>query len=326
MPQLSRPQRTRPQRRRARARRGLTLAELLVALTLAALLGTLLVSTLTSQQRMYGVMDTRVRVQRNLRTGVSILPADLRAASVSDSDLVALQDTLIQLRATIGSSIVCGIPPSNPSKTQIDLPPLGAAYNVFSTWYTAPAVGDTVWVYDENVDPAPYDDRWSPYKIMAFEAAPTTACAGSVFLDAAKDAPSIKPRYRVTLSNALTDSVRVGAGVRFTRQVRYSLFVPVGSTNAYLGYRELLAGVSATPEILAGPFHRYAGSGRGGLAFAYFDSTGASIPSPVGAADLGRVARVDVTLRSVMQPPRTVDTLRAVRDSAVFRVALRNRQ
>jgi len=183
-----------------------------------------------------------------------------------------------------------------------------------------------VWVYDENVNPAPDDDRWSPYKITAFATAPATGCAKSVFLDTLRDAPSIKPRYRVTLSDTLTDSVRVGAGVRFTRQVRYSLFVPVGSTNAYLGYRESLAGISATPEILAGPFHRYAGSGRGGVAFAYFDSTGTSIPSPVGASDLGRVARVDVTLRSVMQPPRTVDTLRAVRDSAVIRIALRNRQ
>ena len=46
----------------------------------------------------------------------------------------------------------------------------------------------------------------------------------------------------------------------------------------------------------------------------------------MSTGDLRRVARVDVRLRSVMQLPRSVDTLRAARDSAVFRIALRNRQ
>lgn len=310
---------------RARPRPGLTLPELLVALALAALLGALLVTTLVQQQRTYGVLDARVRVQRTLRTGVSILPSDLRSASVSEGDLVALQDTAIQLRATIGSSIICGL--SN--NQQVELPPLGAAYNTFSTWYTAPVVGDTVWVYDENVKPTPDDDRWTPYAITAFETASTAgtpACNKSVFLDPTRDAATAKPRYRVTLSAPLADSVRVGAGLRFTRQVRYSLFTSGSSGAAYLGYSEPVGGVWGLPGVIAGPFHAYAPGGRSGIAFAYFDSTGAAIAAPVGAADLGRVARVDVTLRSAMQPPRTADTLRAVRDSAVIRVALRNRQ
>ncbi len=311
---------------RARPRpHGFTLIELLIALVLAALCGTMLTVLLASQQRMYAVLDTRVRVQRNLRTGVSVLPADLRSASVSQRDLVALQDTMVELRATIGSSIVCGIP----NKSQIDLPPLNASKNVLSTWYSVPVTGDTVWVYDENVKPTPEDDRWSPYRITAFAVAPTSgavACANSAFLDPTQDAATAKPRYRVTLSDTLTDSVRLGAGVRFTRRVRYSLYTPAGASAAYLGYAESSASGWSAPNVLAGPFHRPAAAGRGGIAFAYFDSTGAAIAAPVATADLVRVSRVDVTLRSTMQPPRTIDTLRAIRDSARVRVALRNRQ
>lgn len=318
--------------------RGLTLIEVLIALALAGIIGTVLLTTLTSQQRLYAALDTRTRVQRNLRTGVSVLPADLRSASPTGGggDLVALQDAMVQLRATIGSSVVCGIPASTPRKTQIDLPPLNASANVFSTWYTPPVVGDTVWVYDENVNPTPADDRWTPYKITAFAQAPTASgspvCPTAAFLDPVKDAASaLKPRWRVTLSDTLADSVRVGAGVRFTRQVRYSLFSPPGAATAappraYIGYAEQGASGMGAPDVLAGPFHAYAPGGGGGLAFTYFDSTGAAIAAPVSAGDLPRVARVDVVLRSVMQFPRSADTLRAARDSAVFRIALRNRQ
>ena len=327
MPPLSRGPRGRA------PRRGLTLVEVLIALALAGIVSTILLVTLTSQQRMYATLDTRTRVQRNLRTGVSVLPADLRSASVSGGDLTALQDTMVQLRATIGSSVVCGIPAGTPNRRQIELPPLTASANVFSTWYTKPGPGDVVWVYDENVNPTPSDDRWTPYQIVAFADVSTTsgaACPNSAFLDAVKDAPSaLKPRYRVTLSDTLADSVRIGAAVRFTRPVRYSLFAPAAAATpprAYLGYAEQVAGVWGAPDVLAGPFRAYAPGGGAGLAFSYFDSTGAAIAAPVGTGDLTRVARVDVTLRSVMQPPRTVDTLRAVRDSALFRIALRNRQ
>lgn len=330
MPALSR--RARPRA----ARRGLTLVEVLIAVALAGLVSTMLLTTLTSQQRFYAALDTRTRVQRNLRTGISVLPADLRPASVVEGDLVSLQDSVVQLRATFGSSVVCGIPAS---RTQIDLPPTKASANVFSTWYTAPLPGDTAWVYDENNDPTPSDDRWTPFTISKFEVAPAAApgvpgaCPTAAFLDPIKDAQSpAKPRWRVTLDGSLADSVRVGAGVRFTRQVRYSLFVPPSATaakppRAYLGYAEQqVAGGFGAPDVLAGPYRAYAPGGRGGLAFRYFDSTGTSIPAPVSAGNLPRVARVDVTIRSVMQLPRSVDTLRAARDSALFRIALRNRQ
>jgi hypothetical protein len=59
--------------------------------------------------------------------------------------------------------------------------------------------------------------------------------------------------------------------------------------------------------------------------FAYFDTTGAPLPSPV--PDPLRVGRVDVTFRArtVVRAGGTSADSVVARDSALLRVALRNR-
>jgi len=299
-----------------RARAAFTLPELLVAMTLLVIIGGTLGTMLTSQYRMFNRTQGATQMQRDLRTGLGLLPLDLRAASRAAGDITALQDSAIQLRATIGSSIIC----VRPALNTLDLPPLMGARNALTQWHTQPLPGDTVLVYDENVRSGPEDDRWLPFTLMAIDAAPASSCAGAPFTDPALDPPASKPRWRLTLNGDPPITTVVGAPVRFLRSVRYSLFQPSGSDAWYLGYRELVGGAWGTTESIAGPFEA-AGGPRVGIRFTYFDTLGVALAAPTGQ----NVGRVDLAFRArSLIRGGTRDTI-VLRDSVAVRVALRNR-
>jgi prepilin-type N-terminal cleavage/methylation domain-containing protein len=298
-------------------RAAFTLPELLVAMTLLVIVGGTLGTMLTSQYRMFNRTQGATQMQRDLRTGLGLLPLDLRAASRSAGDIVALQDTAIQLRATIGSSIIC----VRPGVNQLDLPPLEGARNALTQWHTTPKAGDTVLVYDENTRAGPEDDRWVPFALTSIDVAPASSCAGAPFTDPALDPPASKPRWRLTLNGDPPITTVVGAPVRFLRHVRYSLYLPAGSTDAwYLGYRELVTGAWGETEPIAGPFEA-AGGPRVGIRFTYFDTLGVALTAPTGT----NVGRVDLTFRArSLIRGGTRDSI-VLRDSVAVRVALRNR-
>lgn len=298
--------------------RGFTLPELLVAMTLLVLVGATLGTMLTSQYRMFNRTQGATQMQRDLRTGLGLLPLDLRAASRAAGDITALQDSAIQLRATIGSAIVC----VRPALNTIDLPPLNASSNALTQWHVQPQPGDTVLVYDENTRPGPEDDRWLPYALTTIGTAPAASCAGGPFTSPTLDPPATKPRWRLTLSADPPNTVLPGAPVRFLRSVRYSLFRPTGARadGWYLGYREYLAGAWSTPEPIAGPFEA-AGGTRDGIRFAYFDTLGQALATPTGQ----NVGRVDLSFRArALIRGGSADSV-VLRDSVAVRVALRNR-
>jgi hypothetical protein len=305
-------------------RRGLTLPELLVAATLLVLVGAALNTMFVGQTRMFNRTQGRTRMQRDLRTGLALLPLDLRGAareSRTVADLTELRDSSLQLRATIGSSVVCG----RPSTTEVDLPPIGTARNTLTTWYSQPLPGDTLLLYNDGTLPGPEDDEWTPRAITAISVALLSACAGTPFVHPVDDAG--KARWRMQLNATIPASVPIGAPVRFLRSVRYSLYQPLSGTGGrasewYLGYRELLGNHWSVPQPIAGPFEPYAATGGTGLRFAYFDTLGAPLATPATAA---RVGRIDLVFRSrtIMrggQPAADV-----IRDSIATRVALRNR-
>ena len=258
MPRTVRQERRAVARRRARA--GFTLPELLVAATLLVLVCAAIGTLLVSQQRIFNRTRSATQMQRDLRTGLGLLPLDLRGASRSAGDIVALQDSAIQLRATIGSSIVC----VRPSAALVDLPPLNAARNALTEWHAQPLPGDTALLYDENTAAGPEDDRWLPYRIVAVGQV-TTTCIGAPFTDATLDPPASKPRFRVQLDANPPATVVVGAPVRFLRSVRYSLYRPAGADadSWYLGYREHTGGVWGQTEPIAGPFESASGPRTG---------------------------------------------------------------
>ena len=301
---------------RTPARAAFTLPELLVAMTLLVIVGGTLGTMLTSQYRMFNRTQGATQMQRDLRTGLGLLPLDLRAASRAAGDITALQDSAIQLRATIGSSIVC----VRPALNTLDLPPLMAARNALTQWHTTPMPGDTVLVYDDGNRTGPEDDQWLVYALVDLTPAPASSCAGAPFTDPVLDPPASKPRWRLTLNGNPPVTTVAGAPVRFLRSVRYSLFRPNGGDAWYLGYREYLTGGWGATEPIAGPFEAASGP-RVGIRFTYFDTLGAALAAPTGQ----NVGRVDLTFRArALIRGGTRDPI-VLRDSVAVRVALRNR-
>lgn len=302
-----------PSKRRMRA--GFTLAELLATMTLLGLIGTVVAKIMMGQQRFYHRQNEQLGVRRELRTAMSIVPADLRGVSSSGGDLTAFSDNSVTFRNILGASIVC----ARPSATEIDMPPRNMARNTLTSWYTPPRTGDSIYVFDEGALRGAEDDTWAAAVIQgAVENA--AYCPLSVYTDATLDAA--KGRYRFTISPALSANVKVGAAVRFVRSTRYTLS-PEASGKYYLARAEY-AGGWGPPTPVSGPYDAPATGGGGGVQFAFFDSTGAAVTN---VANSRRVARIDLLIRATgASTSGDLGSGTAVKDSLAFRIALRNRQ
>jgi hypothetical protein len=289
-----------------------------VTLALVVVVGTAISRLFVGQLRGYARTQAAGAAQRDLRLGLSLLPMDLRAASVQLADLRQMSDSAVALRATIGTSVTCARPANN----QIDLPPLGLAKNVLTSWFAQPQPGDWISVYVSN-DLDPSNDSWRLLQVTKFDPAPATACVGAPFTDPVLDPPAVKPRWRVTLSDTVsTTDAGPGKPVRFLRLVKYSLYQPSATSGRwYLGYRDSVGGVWSPIEPIAGPFAAYGGAASG-VYFAYYDTTGAPVGNPGPTA---RIGRVDVALRARTLVRGGKDSV-VVRDSVKLRIALRNRQ
>src|SRR5690606_8259114 len=90
-----------------RIRRGVTLIELLITLTILGVLGSVIAQLLINQQRFFQRSVEQTGVRRELRTAMSVLPAELRSLSTSGGDLTSLSPSEMQFRGLIGASIVC---------------------------------------------------------------------------------------------------------------------------------------------------------------------------------------------------------------------------
>jgi len=299
-----------------RTRAGYTIVELLAVMVILGLLGTVLAGVMMSQQRFFQRTNEQMIVRRELRTALSLLPADLRTISSSGGDLIAFDASSVTFRNLIGESILCG----KTSATSLDLPPLNAARGPITSWFSAPAVGDTLFAL--RTDSSGVGGAfWTPHRITGISSS-SAYCLRSTFTDATGDAGKL--RYRLSVTPALPDSVIVGSPVRFVRSTHYSLMT-VASGRWYLGRSEHRAGAWSTAVPISGPFVAPGPSGTGGIALQYFDSTGVVVAS---AASATRVARIDVVLRGQGNSSSGANGQGStiIKDSVQFRVALRNRQ
>lgn len=302
--------------RLTRARRGFTVAELLVTLGILGVIGLIVSRLMIGQQRFYQRTNEQMEMRRELRSAMSLIPADLRSISSSGGDLTDFTSSSIQFRAVIGASIIC----NKASATQMDLPPLDMARNTLTSWYSPPVAGDTVWVFNDSLARGAEDDEWKPLRITSVSQS-TTLCPGSPYLDASLDAG--KPRFRITVAANMGDSVKTGSAMRFTRSTRY--FLDDEASGAwYLHRQEYLGGAWGDPVAVSGPYAAPDNASTG-LRFAYFDSLGGTITS---VAQSRSVSRIDLLLRAKGENSSgqfgTASTTNA--DSLAFRIALRNRQ
>lgn len=300
---------------RSRARAGFTLGELLATMTLLGILGTIVANLMLGQQRFYHKQNEQVGMRRELRTALSLVPSDLRGVSSSGGDLLDFNAASVTFRNTLGASIVC----AKPNNTTLDLPPLNMARHTLTTWYTQPQVGDSIFAFNEGMLRGAEDDSWTALRITTI--APNTAlCPASPFIDALLDAG--KQRWRVTVTPAIPDSVKIGAGVRFARSTRYTL-TSSATARHYLSRAEYVAGAWTAPVPVSGPYETPVGS-AGGIRFRFFDSTGVEVNSAINAKS---VSRIDVLLRTKgATTPAGGSAGADTKDSLKLRIALRNRQ
>jgi type II secretory pathway pseudopilin PulG len=287
------------------------MVELLVTVVIMGVLGSVLAQLLMGQQRFFQRSVEQTTVRRELRAAMSIMPAELRSLSSSGGDLSSLTPTSIQFRGLIGASVVCAKPAAN----VVDLPPVDLAHNVLTSWYTEPVAGDTMYAFDEGLLRGAEDDTWVPLRIQSV-AATSAPCPGAPYTDPAADVG--KDRFRVTLTDPVPDSVKIGAGVRFYRHMRYELSQSA-SQKWYLSRSEYAGSAWSAPAFISGP---YDAPTSGGIAFRYFDSTGVEVTS---VANANSVARIDLTLRA-RGLAGSKQGQAAPKDSLAFRIALRNRQ
>ena len=306
--------RTAPPAPRRRPRAGFSLGELLATMTLLGILGTIVANLMLGQQRFYHKQNEQVGMRRELRTAMSLVPSDLRGVSSPGGDLLAFSATSVTFRNTLGASILCG----KPNSFTLDLPPLNTARTTLTSWYAQPQAGDTLFAFNEGMLRGAEDDTWTPLRIVGVLQDPGL-CAASPYTDAALDAG--KPRWRVLVWPAVPDSVKIGAGIRFTRSTRYTL-TPSATSKYYLSRAEYIAGAWTSATPVSGPYETPVGL-AGGVRFRFFDSTGVEINNVASAKS---VSRIDVLLRTLGTSTPGSGSPKANKDSLRLRIAIRNRQ
>ena len=300
---------------RTRQRRGYSLVELMITVTMLGIIGTIVANLLMGQQRFFQRTNEQMGIRRELRTSLSILPTELRGIASTGGDLIAFSSTDVTFHSTLGVSLVC----AKGSTTSIDIPPLGTSRTITSSWYSMPAVGDTVFAMRSDSS-GTKGDFWSAHRIVSISSS-SLYCPVSPFIDAVMDLGKL--RYRLGVSPALDDSVVVSSPLRFARSAKYSL-TQQASGNYYLTRTEYLNGAWGTGVPVSGPYKAPVGP-NGGLSLAFYDSTGTVVASVANAA---KVARMDVTLRAqgLNSSGLYGTTSTTVIDSLAMRVALRNRR
>ena len=316
MPRLIRRSRPLPRRARRAGTGGYTLVEMLVAMILLAIIGGAMTRVLVKQQQSYRDSSRSSAARRELRLGAEVLPAEIRSISTAGGDIVSMSEQSIEMRAAIGTGIICAR-----GAMTFTIPPTNLAKQTLTMFGSTPVVGDTVFAYDDGLLKGSEDDSWQPLKIIDYTTS-STACPGAPFTDPALDPPASKPRLVYSVSPNINDSVHVGAAVRFTRHVRYKIYQEA-SGNWYLGIQEYKNGWQTT-QPLAGPFRSFSSgdANPSGLQFRYFDTLGVRINNYGLTTQVGRI---DVYLRTNAGTAAVTERQgAALADSMVMRVAIRN--
>ena len=261
-------------------RRGVTLIETVVALAVLALTGVPIVTVLLWSRRTYVAEAGRVEVERNLRIAAAILVPELRALDAADSDIAAMSATSITIRAMRQLAFLCVAPSGQLSFVVRQRPVFGTPASF--------RAGDSVLLYLEGDAGSRSDDAW---------------LRGQVTATGAEDCPDkdhARPGVRLTLDGTESPppprgAVTNGSPLRGFMTVTYASYQSPSDGEWYLGQR--IAG--ATFQPLAGPL-----TGPGGLAFTYYDSSGAMTAAPTAVWQIG----IRVCERSP-RPPHAVGSL-----------------
>jgi prepilin-type N-terminal cleavage/methylation domain-containing protein len=278
--------------------RGASLVELLVALALFGVLATAVTGLLRRTQDVYRDTAQEIDLRQSLRVAVTLLPAELRELDAVDSDVVAMAQAAVTIRAARQLAILCRAPdPGAPAGT-LSLTLRAAPF--FGLRDLRPG-SDSLWLFADGDARSPDDDAWIPAALTAISPEPC---------------PDGGPGRRVSAQPRLAPGetlragqISAGAPVLGFETVTYRLYRSSSDGRWYVGQQ-----VAADLQPVLGPVTSE------GLAFTYRDSVGAL----AGGQSQVRLIEVAVRVRSV-GPVRTRDgRLVRTEDSVHLAVALRN--
>jgi prepilin-type N-terminal cleavage/methylation domain-containing protein len=288
-------------------RSGFTLVEMVVATALLAVVGGAVASSVATQWRSHDSLAGSEHARQALDDAASLLLAELRALSPAAGDLASVTDTSLEVRATLGTSVICSVtvtrdrfflPPRQPSS--------GAA---LTSWRDAAIVGDSIEILDSR---GAFPDTLSRHELLGIGGGVCPTSSG--FAKTPGDAAS---GIELRVSPVLPTGVVTGAPVRIVRAARYSIYRSPADRRWYLGIKEMKGGFWSVVQPVAGPFLP-AAAGNGGLAITIRDSSGASLTSPAG---LTGARLIEIALRAG-SPRRAVALGRATAVSESLHVDL----
>jgi prepilin-type N-terminal cleavage/methylation domain-containing protein len=319
--------------RTPRRRSGFSLIELMIVVTLVAIIGTMLTLVLMRQQRFHRAVSSVTDARARMRDIATILPTDIRSISSAGSDILAIDVNSMQFRAFIGSAILCRYGGAQ----IIEVPPqVLASGNVLTAWINPPVPNDIAFIYDDGTEGGNADDSWGMFTITdTTSAVDATWCPAAGTPAFTQAADNDKRRYRLTLGVAPNPArVKLGAPIRFAREVRYSVYQATDG-QWYVGYERCtpnvvptLPGVCANREVLAGPVQAASGDTlTSGLFFVYYDQLGNRITN---VAQANQIARISVGIRTTSESLRQATATQAGThiaggDSLRFTIGIRNR-
>jgi prepilin-type N-terminal cleavage/methylation domain-containing protein len=276
--------------------RGATLPELLIALTLLGIIAAVVGGVLRRTQDAYRAQTLTIDRAQNLRVASAFLPAELRELDATDGDIEAMAPTAITIRAPRQLAVLCQPPRSAGGPGMLAL-----------TVRDSPRYG----IRDFN----PRTD--SLWVLRAGPTADTSAAwvRASIATMSNDTCPDGRPGRTITIAltggpwSAPDAGLATGAPVLGFETLTYRLYRSSEDGRWYVGQQ-----VGADLQPVLGPVT------RDGLAFTYFDSSGAITDQP------NRVSLVEIRVRAAtMEPVRSAaGRLVTPVDSVVLAVALRN--
>lgn len=281
-----------------RARGGFTLVELLIVVVMLGLIGMITVRVLTDTQRLTLAQGERAMMQSTARTGVLVLPTELREINPSLNDITAMDDTSITYRAMRTLAVAC-VPPTTTS----------VRVKTSSIQGLKPfTVTDSVLVFVEGLDKYyPDDDDWARARITGVSTA--TACPdGSPGTTLTLAANMTHGTSTVTTNADLANGV--SAIVRGFEKTVLAAYRDAGGVT-WLG----MGPVGGAIQPIIGPL-----AADSGLRLTYRDAAGAVTASMTNVTnvDVRIVARTDRAIH------RGQKTAAVEYDSLTTRIALRN--
>ena len=271
-------------------RRGFTLVEALLAVVLLAIVGQSMLQLLTVSQRLFRAQSERAALQAAIRSGLSLLPAELR--ELGPGDIVALAPDQLVYRGMRSTAVACALTAGSVSLRR------ELAYG-----YRAIAAGrDSLLLFVERDPSSASDDSW--------EVLPVTGPAGTGLCPDGGPATAIPTSVPI----ATLDAVELDAPVRTFELMQVRLYQSGGQD--WLGSRSVSGGESQVQPVL-GPL------AADGLRFRFLDASGLPTTLPAEVRLVGLTVR-GVTDGAIATPASAGPTV--VAESLGTDIWLRNAQ